>query len=141
MESSENNAPMNSTTPTRSRAEKSAKTRARKKNPLRAAKLVAQREVPAVKVFRSGREVCSDTPEGRFEYRRRVEFMVERQENLCCICGEYMHLIDATFEHGDLRGMGGGRRNDSEFAPGNGAAHGFCNGEKRSVRRTMRTTI
>lgn len=92
-----------------------------------------QAEVAAV-IVRFGREICSETEEGQAEYRARVLRMLTRQGSLCCICGLFCSEEEATFEHGDLRGMGGGRRNDSEFAPGNGAAHGRCNTQKGSVR-------
>lgn len=125
--------------------------RARKSNPLRAAKLVAKREVPAVKVFRSGREVCSKTPEGRAEYLKRLDAMVERQSGVCG-CGCNQGLYDPTFDHENGRGHGGGKRDDRIILPDgtiqNRALNGVCNVKKASVRgyettvrRTMRTTI
>jgi hypothetical protein len=80
---------------------------------------------------------------GKTEYKRRVAFMVDRQKGICCICHDPYNRMSyeiASFEHGDLRGMGGGRRNDSVDAVNekgeyvNGAAHGFCNGMKGSKR-------
>jgi hypothetical protein len=49
-----------------------------------------------------------------------------------------MRRKDMTFEHTDLRGMGGGRRDDrivdAKGKPMNLAAHGWCNREKGSKR-------
>lgn len=91
----------------------------------------------AVKVYPSGREVCHKTVAGVMEYRRRVEMMWTRQQALCAICGHYLRLDQATFEHQDGRGMGGGRRDDrTEISgePYNAAAHGLCNASKGSKR-------
>lgn len=127
-----------------------AKKRARKSNPLRAAKLVAKREVPAVKVFRSGREVCSNTPEGQAEYLKRIEQMCERQGGLCgCGCGRVIVAGDArndifrqyslaTFDHENGRGSGGSRRDDRIVLPDgtlqNRALTFWCNSAKGSKR-------
>lgn len=75
---------------TLSKSEKSARTRARKKNPLRAAKLVAKREVPAdgVKFRRSKvtgemQEFCV-TPEAK--HLRRLEVWTQAKGD-CQGCG------------------------------------------------------
>lgn len=82
-----------------------------------------------------GREVCAKTPKGRREYKRRVEAMWERQECRCALCGKYLRLDEATFDHQDGRGMGGARRDDRievNGVPLNAAVHGLCNAQKGS---------
>lgn len=85
-----------------------------------------------------GRQVCDlTTAEGKREYKRRTEVMWERQNALCSICQLPMRLEEATFEHQDGRGHGGGHRDDRieiDGKPHNSVAHGFCNVEKGSVR-------
>lgn len=93
----------------------------------------------AIRVYDDGREVCNlKTVEGKRIYVNRIERMAERQCWLCCICGKPMTFGEMTFEHSDLRGMGGARRNDRIWTPNgrpiNGAAHGWCNARKGSVR-------
>ena len=78
-----------------------------------------KRELPHVKVFPDGREVCQtrlDKPEGaegRAEYKRRKKAMWERQKGICCLygflpsCPGKLLLKEATFEHEDGRGAGG----------------------------------
>ena len=52
-----------------------------------------KRELPHVKVFPDGREVCEtrlDHPEGaegRAEYKRRKKAMWKRQKGICCLYG------------------------------------------------------
>lgn len=85
----------------------------------------------------NGRQVCTKTAEGTREYRGRTEQMCERQQGLCSICGLPMRQDEATFEHQDGRGHGGGHRDDRieiDGQPYNSAAHGLCNVKKGSVR-------
>jgi hypothetical protein len=91
---------------------------------------------PAVKVYPSGREVCSKSKAGRDEYRRRVQTMWQRQggrrglqiSEYCKSVGGFMRLEESTFEHVD--GRGGGKRDDrieKDGKPYNLAACGICN--------------
>jgi hypothetical protein len=105
-----------------------------------------KRELPHVKVFPGGREVCVtrlDRPEGaegRAEYKRRKEAMWERQKGICCLygflseCPGKLLLKQATFEHED--GRGGGKREDRISLPDgtwiNGVSHLACNSAKGS---------
>ena len=105
-----------------------------------------QRELPHVKVFPDGREVCEtclDHPEGsegRAESKRRKEAMWERQKGICCLygflpqCPGKLRLKDCTFEHED--GRGGGKRDDRISLPDgtwiNGVSHLQCNSAKGS---------
>lgn len=93
---------------------------------------------PAVRVYEGGRECCNMmTAAGKREYRRRTLEMRERQDNRCCLCHQWMSVQDATFEHQDGRGHGGGHRDDRIVKDGrwiNGAAHGWCNSLKGSKR-------
>lgn len=88
----------------------------------------------AVRVYPDGREVCTDTPQGWREYKRRIEVMVQRQNHRCCLCNRRLSAANATFEHQRRRGMHAAFRNDAIVdAEGNwinGAAHWICNGEK-----------
>ena len=105
----------------------------------------------AVQVFDDGREVCNlATHEGRMEYMRRVDQMVERQNGICGyygtkwqspLCCYRITLGTATFEHVDGRGMGGARRDDRieimtsrGLAPYNLAVCEHCNMQKGSQR-------
>ena len=105
-----------------------------------------KRELPHVKVFPDGREVCQtrlDHPEGaegRAEYKRRKKAMWERQKGICCLygflpeCPGKLLLKLATFEHED--GRGGGKRDDRISLPDgtwiNGVSHLMCNSLKGS---------
>ena len=105
-----------------------------------------RRELPHVKVFPDGREVCQmrlDHPEGaegRAEYKRRKEAMWERQKGICCLygflpeCPGKLEIKLATFEHED--GRGGGKRDDRISLPDgtwiNGVSHLMCNSLKGS---------
>jgi hypothetical protein len=70
--------------------------------------------------------------------------MAFRQDFICCICKDpqkRMKPDEATFEHEDLRGLGGSRRDDriekvvnGQLICINGAAHGWCNAKKGSRR-------
>lgn len=88
----------------------------------------------AVRVYPDGREVCTDTPQGWREYKRRVGVMVERQEHRCCLCKRRLSVGNATFEHQRRRGMHAAFRDDRiedmRGEPMNGAAHWVCNGVK-----------
>ena len=105
-----------------------------------------KRELPPVKVYPDGREVCEtrmDHPEGaegRAEYKRRKKAMWDRQKGICCLygflpeCPGKMELKQATFEHED--GRGGGKRDDRISLPDgtwiNGVSHLLCNSLKGS---------
>lgn len=87
----------------------------------------------AVRRYRDGREVCTNTPQGWREYKQRVEAMVRRQNFRCCLCNRRISLSSATFEHQRRRGMGAAWRDDritKDDQDWNGAAHWVCNGEK-----------
>jgi len=90
-----------------------------------------QKQALTVRVFRDGREVCTKTPRGLAEYKRRREEMYERDRGMCCICHKFIRTkAEATFEHVNGRGMGGSKRDDR--IEGNGVAHFKCNTEKGS---------
>jgi hypothetical protein len=92
----------------------------------------ARRKREAVKLYPDGREVIDQTTaEGRREYERRILFMHHRDGGLCCLCGRYVALGVATFEHKEGRGVGGGKRDDR--AEKNGIAHFLGNRQKGSV--------
>jgi hypothetical protein len=82
--------------------------------------------------------ICGDTPNGKRLYDLIKDFMWIRDEGKCCICGDQVHLEEATFEHTDLRS--GGHRNDQpEYWKNgelikNGVAHAICNSERGSKR-------
>lgn len=91
------------------------------------------REESGIRTYPSGREVCTNTKEGREEYRRRREQMYWRDKGECCICGEKIATLrEATFEHTNGRGMGGSRRDDR--IEHNGVAHFMCNVKKGGSR-------
>lgn len=96
---------------------------------------------PTVRVFRDGREVCSDTKAGWDEYNLRKRIMWERQgrrcclENICPYCPGNLHWSDTSFDHSSGRGHGGGKRDDRievDGKPINGCCHHFCNAWKGS---------
>jgi len=94
-------------------------------------------EPESIHTYPDGRQVCSDTAAGKREYKARTVEMWERQEGLCAICGLWIELRLATFEHQDGRGNGGGFRDDRTTIDGewhNAAVHGHCNTEKGSKR-------
>lgn len=110
-----------------------------------------KRKPEAVKIYADGREVCNLlTKEGYAIYKGRIRTMWERQGRRCCLegvvgsCPGYLSISEATFEHGEGRGMGGSRRDDrievpdkdGKLVPINGAAHPVCNVEKGSVRKS-----
>ncbi len=85
--------------------------------------------INGVRIYPCGREVCLDTAAGSREYKRRLQHMVDRQLNRCCLCGQIM-LSNPTFEHQISRGAGGFKRDDRTYIDGkphNGASHGRCN--------------
>lgn len=87
----------------------------------------------AVRRYRDGREVCQDSSAGWREYTRRIDVMLQRQGNRCCLCHKRLWRTDATFEHQRRRGMGAAFRDDRITKDGqewNGAAHWVCNSEK-----------
>jgi hypothetical protein len=102
----------------------------------------------AISVRRDGREVCEHNG---IEYKMRIIAMVKRQRGLCCLYGHSPHCpghiseAEATFEHEDGRGMGGGRRDDRIVLPDgrwiNGAAHALCNQWKGSRRIDYNTAL
>jgi hypothetical protein len=53
----------------------------------------------AVRVYVDGREVCQDSSAGWREYTRRIDVMLARQGNRCCLCHKRLYRADATFEH------------------------------------------
>jgi hypothetical protein len=104
-----------------------------------------EKEPETIRIYADGRECLNlATPEGKAEYRRRVQLMLERQRGICCLYGHIPgcpgrlkpHL--ACFEHENLRGMGGALRDDRIVLPNgqwqNGAAHYQCNKLKGSQR-------
>jgi hypothetical protein len=64
--------------------------------------------------------------------------MCQRQGFKCCLCHEHLVASAATFEHFDLRGLGGATRDDRIVDENcnemNGAAHWDCNSAKGSKR-------
>ena len=90
----------------------------------------------AFRRYPDGREVCLDTPKGEAEYQRRIHAMAQRQNYRC---GRDDHrIVVPTFDHSDLRGMGGSRRNDAivdlNGQPINRASCWLCNGKAGSTR-------
>jgi len=116
-----------------------------------------KKQPEAVKVLKDGREICNmNTTAGRKEYFRRIRVMWERQDKVCCLYGKVegcpgrLSIVDATFEHQDGRGHGGGHHDDriekpdpvtGEIKPYNGAAHNLCNMRKGSVRMDYNSDI
>lgn len=99
------------------------------------------------RLYPDGREVCLENAAGQVEYRIRTVQMFERQKRVCGLeaSGNCMYrgvpmtltpglMGSATFEHGDKRGLGGARRNDSTSALGNCAVHAACNSHLGSRR-------
>lgn len=96
----------------------------------------AKKAQPAVIRHEDGREICTNTHAGRKEYRTRRDYMWDRDEGICCICGTYVEKDESTFEHWMGRGMNGGHRDDRCDVDGkrnNGIAHGHCNTLKASM--------
>jgi hypothetical protein len=86
---------------------------------------------PAFRTMKDGREICSNTAAGRREYQARREAMWFRDSGICCLCKQPMSLIEATFEHLNGRGAGGGKRDD-RMEP-NAVSHYFGNQAKGSI--------
>jgi hypothetical protein len=87
---------------------------------------------PAFRTMKDGREICNSTAAGKREYDRRKQQMWERDKGLCCLCFQPIAFRNATWEHFDGRGMGGGRRDDRiEFG---GVSHFWGNYTKGSTR-------
>jgi hypothetical protein len=96
-----------------------------------------------VRVMPDGREICNrHSVMGRTEYRSRVNAMWQRQDGMCGLrlsprCPGAITIHQATFEHVDGRGHGGGHRDDrieKDGKPYNCAACIWCNSEKGSRR-------
>jgi 5-methylcytosine-specific restriction endonuclease McrA len=87
---------------------------------------------PAVRVFRDGREVCTDTKAGWEEYDRRKRVAWEEQKRLCSLCGKPLRWADSSIDHKKPRGMGAGSRDDRQENVA--AAHHFCNAARGSKR-------
>ena len=77
-----------------------------------------------------GREICSKTPAGREEYRRRVVRSWHREKGICGWCVLPVGEDEATGDHIKSRGMNGAKRDDREenLRP----CHLFCNSERSS---------
>ena len=96
----------------------------------------------SLKIYSDGREVCRNNAAGKREYASRREQMYDRDHGICCICKRKIWLrSEATFEHTEGRGLGGGHRDDRPSyvnAQGkmirNGVAHFNCNGMKGGKR-------
>ena len=98
----------------------------------------------AVRIMKDGREICRlNIKAGMDEYVRRKRVMWERQDKRCCLeglvpcCPGRLNWGEATFEHSDGRGHGGGHRDDRievDGKPQNGVSHPQCNIAKSSVR-------
>jgi hypothetical protein len=70
-----------------------------------------RRSKEAVRIV-GGREICSQTPAGREEYKRRRAERWVLDNGICCLCGRFIPLSIATTEHPGGRGMGGSKRDD-----------------------------
>jgi hypothetical protein len=98
----------------------------------------------AVRVYKSDqREVCQENYQGRAEYRKRVEAMIERQDGVCALqisplCPKRITPSTATFGHDRPRGNGAAFRDDritdENGLPINHAECWHCNGLKGSKR-------
>ena len=77
------------------------------------------------------REICSSSPAGRAEYQRRRELRWDMDRGICCLCGQFVPLNQATVEHPNGRGSGGGNRDDSVEAIR--ISHFFGNNAKGSI--------
>lgn len=91
---------------------------------------------PAVMIFPDGREVCSETKQGRRIYFGRLYVMEVRQGFKCAIC-ERIAGSQMQFDHQNGRGHGGGHRDDRIEVEGswiNAALCEACNILKGSKR-------
>jgi hypothetical protein len=87
-----------------------------------------------VKVYRSGREVCLNTSNGRREYARRRLFVYQAYNQECRLCGRFCMWEEATVDHREPRGMGGSGRDDRPATGAIWPAHYRCNGLRGSRR-------
>ena len=69
--------------------------------------------------------------------RKRVAW--EEQNKTCSICHLKLNWADATVDHKDPRGMGGGFHDDRQ--PNIGAAHILCNSRKGSKRNYIEEMV
>lgn len=88
--------------------------------------------VAAVRVYPDGREVCTDTPDGRSVYSMRRHLAWEMQDRRCAICQRTLRFVDAVTDHIQPRGMDAGRRDDRQ--ENLQATCWGCNTEKSSKR-------
>lgn len=94
-----------------------------------------RRPIPVFEVTDDGKEICSNTPKGRAEYRNRTLAMAERQGWVCRWCEKPMRLGDVSFEHDNGRTKGNqDDRIEVGGVPQNAATHGGCNCERGSSR-------
>jgi len=94
-------------------------------------------EPESIKTYLGGREVCQGNAAGKREYLARTVEMWERQKGLCAICGNWIELRFAEFDHQNGRGLNGAHRDDRTVVGGNwhnAAVHHVCNIAKASKR-------
>ena len=92
-----------------------------------------KKEPIAVRIFRDGREVCSQLLKaGRDEYQRRKRVAWEEQKGLCAICHKPLRWIESTVDHKKPRKMGGSERDDRQ--DNIAAVHPICNTTRGSQR-------
>ena len=92
-----------------------------------------KKQPEAVKVFRDGREKCNLLCKaGRDEYERRKRKSWEDQKGICAICHLRLNWADTTADHKNIRGMGGGSRDDRQANLA--AVHWVCNTQRGSKR-------
>lgn len=77
-------------------------------------------------VRKGGREIVP-----KAEYQRRREQAWDRDRGICCLCGLFVPLEQATAEHIIPRGMGGGKRDDR--LSNLGVSHWACNNFRGSM--------
>lgn len=97
----------------------------------------SRKHIDPWRTTRDGRQICSQTPAGRKEYRNRTLQMRTRQGCLCGLCGRWMQEEDTTFDHEIPRGAGGANTDDRIEVDGkrkNAAVHWSCNSDKGSRR-------
>lgn len=91
--------------------------------------------IPIYWEFPDGKQICSNTPKGRAEYRNRTLAMAERQGWICRWCAKPMFEGDVTFDHDNGRTKGNqDDRIEVDGVPHNAAVHGSCNCERGSSR-------
>lgn len=102
---------------------------------------VSRHAVPSYETMPDGREICTETPAGKREYRARTLVMRWRQGELCRWCGQWMAEDETTFDHDNRRGAG--RRDDRIEVLGkrqNAAVHKLCNQERGSQARLSKVS-